>query len=135
MKIAIRFTVVAIIGCSLFYQGELHPAFAANAPTEPKSDTSNPPSKAAAARTRNGLQAHDRTFYWTFKDEDAIRIGDMKLRMKNGQVLGLFDLAADPDEEHNLALARPRQVSSMRSMQAKWKAQCEAQQTSTAQSG
>jgi len=80
-------------------------------------------------------QAHDRTFYWTFGDEDAVRIGDMKLRMKDGEVLGLFDLATDADEEYNLASARPCQVTKMRSMLAKWKAQCEAQQTNTAESG
>lgn len=77
-------------------------------------------------------QTHDRTFYWTYKDEDAVRIGDLKLRMKNGKVLGLFNLATDPDEERDLAPARAADVAKMRAMHAKWKAECKAQQTSTA---
>jgi len=75
---------------------------------------------------------HDRTFYWTFEvaHEDVIRIGDLKLRMKDGKVLGLFNLAADPDEEQDLAAAHPEKVKRMRDMHAKWKKECEAQQTS-----
>jgi len=78
---------------------------------------------------------HDRTFYWTFNKEDAIRIGDLKLRMKDGKVLGLFNLAVDPDEEKDLASAHPEQVKQMMDLQAKWKEQCRSQQTSVTGSG
>ncbi len=76
----------------------------------------------------------DRTFYWTYKDEDAIRIGGLKLRMNDGGVLGPYDLAADPDEQRGLASTRPGGVAKMRTMHAQWKAGCEAQQTSAAES-
>jgi arylsulfatase A-like enzyme len=80
----------------------------------------------------HGRQAeHNRMFCWTFKNEDAIRIGDVKLRMKDGKVIGLFDLADDPYEEKNLASAHPQEVARMRELHAKWKKQCESQQTST----
>jgi len=77
-------------------------------------------------------QTHDRVFCWTYKDEDAIRIGDMKLRMKGGKVLGLYDLAHDLREDRNLASARPKEVERMRAMQTRWKRECESQQTSRA---
>ncbi len=73
---------------------------------------------------------HDRTFYWTYKEEDAIRIRDLKLRMKNGNILGLFDLAADPGEEKDLASVYPEKVKQMIDLQARWKKECETQQTS-----
>jgi arylsulfatase A-like enzyme len=73
---------------------------------------------------------HNRTFYWTFKDEDAIRIGDVKLRMKNGKTLGLFDLTADPTEQKDLAPTFPEKVKQMIDLQAKWKKECQTQQTS-----
>ena len=78
---------------------------------------------------------HNRTFYWTYKKEDAIRIGDLKLRMKDGKLLGLFNLAVDPDEEKDLASAHPEKVKRMMDLQAKWKKECEAQQTSVTDSG
>lgn len=78
---------------------------------------------------------HDRTFYWTYKEEDAIRIGNLKLRMKDGNILGLFDLAADPGEEKNLASAYPEKVKQMINLQAKWKKECETQQTSVTDAG
>ena len=77
---------------------------------------------------------HDRTFYWTYKEEDAIRIGDLKLRMKDGKVLGLFDLAADPGEEKDLTSVYPEKVKQMMDQQARWKKECEAQQTSVTDS-
>jgi arylsulfatase A-like enzyme len=75
--------------------------------------------------------ARDRTFCWTYQEEDAIRIGDVKLRMKDGKVLGLYDLAADPDEKKDLASEQPGRVKEMIALQATWKKECEAQQTST----
>jgi len=56
---------------------------------------------------------------------------DLKLRMKDGKVLGLFDLPDDPDEEKDLASAHLEKVKRMRELHAKWKKECEAQQTST----
>ena len=78
---------------------------------------------------------HDRTFYWTYKEEDAIRIGDLKLRMKDGNILGLFDLAADPGEEKDLASAYPEKVKQMIDLQVRWKKECEMQQTSVTDAG
>ena len=74
---------------------------------------------------------HDRMLCWTFKNEDAIRMEDLKLRMKDGKVLGLFDLADDPDEEKDIASAHLEKVKRMRELHAKWKKECEAQQTNT----
>lgn len=73
---------------------------------------------------------HDRTFYWTFKKEDAIRTGDLKLRMKDGELVGLFDLANDPDEEKDVSAQYPDKIAKMKRLHAKWKDECEARQTS-----
>jgi len=78
---------------------------------------------------------HDGTFYWTYKEEDAIRIGDLKLRMKDGNILGLFDLAADPGEEKDLASVYPEKVKQMIDLQVRWKKECEMQQTSVTDAG
>ena len=75
---------------------------------------------------------HDRTFCWTYQDEDAIRLGDLKLRMRGGEVVGLYNLATDPGETRDLSVELPEEIVRMRGLHAKWKADCEAQQTSTA---
>lgn len=77
---------------------------------------------------------HDRMFCWTFKNEDAIRMGDLKLRMKDSKILGLFDLAVDPAEEKDLSSARREEVKRMQGLPAKWKKECEAQQVSATDS-
>jgi arylsulfatase A len=77
---------------------------------------------------------HDRTLYWTFQSEDAIRRGDVKLRMQKGKVLGLYNLADDPEEKKDLSAGQPAKVKEMAEMQAKWKNECEAHQTSTVKS-
>jgi len=78
---------------------------------------------------------HNRTLYWSFKNEDAIRVGDWKLRMIDGKVVGLFNLAADPGEKRDLSAENSQKVSQMRELQAKWKKECEAQRTSVVDSG
>jgi hypothetical protein len=55
--------------------------------------------------------------------------------MKDGNILGLFDLASDPREEKNLASAYPEKVKQMIDLQARWKKQCEMQQTSVTDAG
>ena len=77
---------------------------------------------------------HNRTFYWTFVNEDAIRCGDLKLRMKGGKVLGLYNLADDPEEKKDLSASQPAKVKEMAEMQGKWKKECEAHQTSASDS-
>jgi arylsulfatase A-like enzyme len=75
-------------------------------------------------------QPHDRTLFWKFNREDAVRVGDWKLHMTGGKVDGLFDLSIDPDEKNDCSSGNPGKVEEMRARQEKWKAECEAQQTS-----
>ena len=77
---------------------------------------------------------HNRTLFWTFGKEDAIRIGDLKLHIINGKVKGLYDLASDPDELIDLSKQFPDKVKQMTEQQALWKKKCEAEQTSTSRS-
>jgi len=72
----------------------------------------------------------ERTFHWTFHQEDAIRAGDWKLHATAGRVDGLFDLKADPDEKNDLSSQHPDRVEELRRRHAQWKAECAAQQTS-----
>jgi arylsulfatase A-like enzyme len=74
---------------------------------------------------------HDRTLYWTFRKADAIRSGDWKLRVSNGKVTGLYDLAEDPAEANDLSAAHPHRVRDMHKQLDVWKADCAAQQTSS----
>jgi len=80
---------------------------------------------------------HDRTFHWTHRRgrEGAIRIGDWKLHMTNGEVDGLFDLSKDPCEKNDLSSEYPELVKKMQTLHDKWIRTCKAQQTSTAHSG
>lgn len=74
----------------------------------------------------------ERTFYWTFGKEDAIREGDWKLRLMDGKVHGLYNLASDPGENRDLSSAHAARVERLMRLHAKWKRECEANQTSTA---
>ncbi len=73
---------------------------------------------------------HDRTICWTFNKEDAVRMGDWKLHLTGGKVDGLFDLSTDPGEKRDVSSQHPERVKEMQVLQAKWKTECEAQQTS-----
>ena len=98
----------------------------------------------------------DRTLHWTtnencFLDEytqDAIRMENWKLLIYRGtatgsedlpkpsetipcpeRIRGLYDLSADPDEEHDLSAEMPERVRQMLEVHARWKTECAAQQT------
>jgi arylsulfatase A-like enzyme len=73
---------------------------------------------------------HDRTLYWTFGSEDAIRRGDWKLRMKSDEIVGLYDLANDPGEKNDLSSEHPDMVREMKGQLSVWMRECETQQTS-----
>lgn len=77
----------------------------------------------------------ERTFFWTYKNEDAIRTGEWKLHMTDGKVDGLFNLAEDPNEKKDLSGQYPDRVKKMLQMHSNWKTECESQQTSTSKSG
>ena len=74
--------------------------------------------------------AHDRTLYWTFGGEDAIRCGDLKLRVKGRTVASLYNLADDPSEEKDLSVQQPEKVREMKDLLDAWKKECAAHQTS-----
>ena len=78
---------------------------------------------------------HDRTFCWTFKNEDAARVGDWKLHSTRGKVDGLFNLATDPAEKNDLALTYPDKVRDLQALHVQWKAECARQQTSQSGTG
>jgi len=78
---------------------------------------------------------HDRTMFWTYRNEDAVRIGDWKLHLIDGKVKGLYDLADDPEEKKDLSERFPDKVAEMTVRQAEWKTVCAANQTSFSKSG
>ena len=78
---------------------------------------------------------NDRTFCWSFNKEDAIRIGDWKLLVQDGSVVGLFNLKNDPEEKIDCSTKYPNKIAKMKQVHAKWKFECKAQQTSIANSG
>jgi len=78
---------------------------------------------------------YNRTLCWTYRDEDAIRVGDWKLRWKTDKMIGLFDLSNDPEEKNDLSAKYPDKVKNMQMVHAKWKTECEKSQTSTNNSG
>ncbi len=70
-------------------------------------------------------------FYWEFFErgfQQAMREGDWKgIRLKQGEPLELYDLAADPEEKNNVAAANPQIVARLeerlrtcRTKTAKW---------------
>ena len=79
-------------------------------------------------------KTNDRVFHWTYRNEDAVRIGDFKLHLTAGKSDGLFNIAKDSNEEHDLSAQHPEKVAKMRALHARWKKECEAQQTSVARS-
>ncbi|OVE79876.1 hypothetical protein BVY01_01315 [bacterium I07] len=76
-----------------------------------------------------------RTIYWTYSNEDAIRIENWKLHIIKGKVKGLYDLDKDPDEKNDLSAKHQSRVREMQKQIEKWKAECKAGQTSMARSG
>ncbi|NVM56822.1 MAG: hypothetical protein HWN51_01695, partial [Desulfobacterales bacterium] len=77
----------------------------------------------------------ERTLYWTYKEEDAVREGNWKLLVTESKVPELYDLSNDPDEKDNLAGEHPERVDRMRKMMQQWKQTAKSQQTSTNNSG
>ena len=77
-------------------------------------------------------QPLDRTLHWTYRTEDAIREGNLKLHATDGKPDGLFDLSTDPDEQRDLRATFPEKVEKMMAEHHVWKQTCEAQQTSKA---
>lgn len=67
---------------------------------------------------------HDRTFCWTFKNEDAVRCGDWKLRIEGRKVAGLYNLAEDPNEENDLSAQQTERVKAMQDLLEVWKKEC-----------
>lgn len=61
-------------------------------------------------------------FYWHYGNEDAIREGNWKLHLKNGKVLGLFDLASDPEAKRELSADHPQRVENLKKKLLSWKA-------------
>jgi arylsulfatase A-like enzyme len=76
-----------------------------------------------------------RTVCWTYRNEDAVRIDNWKLHMIDGKVKGLYDLNQDPEERNDVSADHPDKIKKMQKILKKWKAECEANQTSTARSG
>lgn len=65
------------------------------------------------------------TLYWRFGPQWAIRHGDMKLVVSRGGSgkPELYDLAADPGESKDLAVAQPEKVKELQAMWDKWSAE------------
>jgi arylsulfatase A len=74
---------------------------------------------------------HNRTFYWTFGAEDAVRRGDWKVRRDKKRASRLYNLADDPEEKRDLASEQSQRVKEMEAALDDWKRECAAHQTST----
>ena len=77
-------------------------------------------------------QPLDRPMHWTYRTEDAVREGNLKLHATDGKPDGLFDLSTDPEEQRDLCATAPEKVEEMMAEHLLWKQACEAQQTSKA---
>lgn len=65
---------------------------------------------------------HD-TLFWRWQSSKAVRQGTWKWVVANGRAKDeLFDLASDPDEQHDLAGREPERVTSMAKSCAAWDA-------------
>ena len=74
------------------------------------------PASAIVAPTRLTMAPHDLLF-WRSGDTRAVRQGNWKLQIaKRPNKAWLYDLASDPNEHHNLALAEPARVQAMRAL-------------------
>ncbi|MHC4994676.1 MAG: sulfatase-like hydrolase/transferase [Planctomycetota bacterium] len=63
----------------------------------------------------DGPSPHE-TFYWTYKDEDAVLHDDWKLHLKNDGVQGLYYLSDDAEAKNDLAGRYPERVERLRKM-------------------
>jgi len=72
----------------------------------------------------------NRTFYWKFGKEGAVRIGDLKVHMTDGKADAFFDLGRDANEKENLLSRYSEKARQMESMFGKWEDECKAHQTS-----
>lgn len=68
-----------------------------------------------------------RNLYWRYGEQYAVRQGDWKLARSMDQVerppvykTGLYDLASDPAEEHDLSAAHPEKVESLQRLWDEW---------------
>ena len=77
-------------------------------------------------------QPLDRRLHWTYRNEDAVREGDLKLHVTDGTPDGLFDLSSDPEEKLDLRTTTSEKVKEMMAKHHVWKQECETQQTSKA---
>jgi len=66
------------------------------------------------------------TLYWRFGDQWAVRHGDWKLVVgppRTGRRPGLYDLASDMSEAHDLAAQQPERVRELQSLWDAWNAE------------
>ena len=62
------------------------------------------------------------SFFWNALGMQAVRKGDWKLVMRNLNVIGLYNISADPAEQNNQAAANPERVQELRSEFDTWQA-------------
>jgi arylsulfatase A-like enzyme len=74
----------------------------------------------------DGLQdrLHKKPFFWSSLGMEAVRKGDWKLVMRGSRIEGLYNIAADPGEQNNLAEAFPERVQALRTEYKQWQESC-----------
>lgn len=93
------------------------PTLAALAGAEAQANPGDGQSLLPLLREENPLPARD--LVWTYKNADALRRGDWKYVHTGKDETFLFNLAADPLEQTNLAPARPELVKELEEAHAK----------------
>jgi arylsulfatase A-like enzyme len=63
--------------------------------------------------------------FWEFRGEKAARVGDLKW-IDSAKAKGLYHLASDPGEKHDLSAAKPEVAADIESRWAAWRKQMDA---------
>jgi arylsulfatase A-like enzyme len=75
---------------------------------------------ASLLKTWRGESLGERTLYWSYGNNKAVRVGDWKLVAAEGKPWELYNLSADRTELHDLVASEPARVEKMNELWQAW---------------